>query len=48
MTLWNFKHVKLGQILTGYKTGFVRLGHVLELLTALLEYLDLMTDLYNL
>jgi len=29
-TLGNFKHVKLGQILTGYKTGFVRPGHVYE------------------
>ena len=28
MTLWNFKHVKLGQILTGYKTGFVRPDHI--------------------
>jgi len=27
-TLWNFKHVKVGQIVTGYKTGFVRLGHI--------------------
>ena len=26
-TLWNLKHVKIGQILTGYKTGFVRPGH---------------------
>ena len=30
-TLWNFKHVKLGEILTGYKTGFVRPGHILLL-----------------
>ena len=29
--LWNFKHVKLGQILTGYKTGFVRPGHILRI-----------------
>ena len=30
--IWNFKHVKLGQILMGYKTGFVRPGHILRII----------------
>ena len=34
-TLWYFKHVKLGQILTGYKTGFVRPGHIQKMVVVL-------------
>ena len=36
-TLWNFKHVKLGQILMGYKTGFVRPGHIYGFPTGILH-----------
>ena len=31
-TLWNFKHVKLGEILMGYKTGFVKPSHIFYML----------------